>query len=73
MSAISDAERNILALPCQLGGMGLTNPTKSCAFHYKSSEKITTPLINLNINGEECPHDVWDDPGEVRSEKRKKS
>ena len=58
-STISDAEQDVLALPCRLRGMGLANLAKLCAFQYESSEKITAPLINfININEEECPYDV---------------
>lgn len=45
-NAVSDIERNIFSLPCRLGGLRITNPTKSCTFQYDSSEKITAPLVN---------------------------
>ena len=30
-NAVSDIERDVLAMPSRLGGMGMVNPTKSCA------------------------------------------
>ena len=44
---ITDEERQILALPCCLGGMGLINPTAVADEKLESSHTITSPLIFL--------------------------
>ena len=44
---ISDVERNLLALPCRLGGMGLVNPVAISDEQYTSSCNITRPLVSL--------------------------
>ena len=40
----SDSERNLLALPCRLGGMGIANPAMMCDLEHSSSLKVTKPL-----------------------------
>ena len=49
-SAISDSERELLALPCRLGGLGIPDLTKSSSWHYQASLDICRPLINLILN-----------------------
>ena len=56
---ILDVERDLLALPCRLGGMGLINPTKICDDHFSHSEEITGPLVNLIIQQKlDIPEDL---------------
>ena len=43
---ISTSEREVLALPCRLGGLGLPYPS-SFAVQYHSSREITYPLARL--------------------------
>ena len=45
--SISDSERDLLALPCRLGGLGLTNPTKIASTQYQASQDISKPLVSL--------------------------
>ena len=45
--AITDAERDLLALPCRLGGLGIPNPTKISNQHYDTSIEVTAPLVEL--------------------------
>ena len=45
--AITDAERDLLALPCRLGGLGIPNPTKISNQHYDTSIDVTAPLVEL--------------------------
>ena len=40
----NDFERNLLALPCRLGGMGIANPAKNSDLEYTASIKVTKPL-----------------------------
>ena len=46
-TALSDAERRVLALPVQDGGLGIPIPTTSAANQLESSTFITQPLVNL--------------------------
>ena len=59
-NAISDSERDLLALPCRLGGLGIINPTKISSIQHHNSEKITKPLVEMIIQQKQlCPSDVW--------------
>ena len=46
--------RDLLALPCRLGGLNLTNPTHTSDGEFKSSCRITAPLAALIIQQEQC-------------------
>ena len=39
------AERDLLALPVRMGGLGITNPCHSAASEYETSTAITEPLV----------------------------
>jgi len=39
-----DIDRDLLALPTQVGGMGIINPIKTCSFQFSTSEKVTMLL-----------------------------
>ena len=45
----SNLERNILALPPRLGGMGITNPVSNTQYEYESSRKVTSSLTQQII------------------------
>ena len=45
----SVAERDLLALPARLGGLGLTNPTSESAHAFEASKRITAPLVALIV------------------------
>ena len=51
----SDVERNLLALPPRMGGLGIINPTKISDSEYDNSVKLTKELklhiINQDVNG----------------------
>ena len=51
-SMISDAERQLLALPPKLGGLGITNPTQTSTQHYEASQEFCTPVVNCIMNQE---------------------
>jgi len=42
-----DLERDLLALPTRIGGMGIINPVRMCAFEFNASNKVTMPLQSL--------------------------
>ena len=46
--SVCDTERQLLALPTCLGGLGLTIPSKTALFEHISSLKVTAPLTALN-------------------------
>ncbi len=48
--APSDTERELLALPARLGGIGLTNPTTTSDLAYSTSKQVSAPLYNLILN-----------------------
>ena len=46
--AITD--RDILALPVRLGGLGIANPSSDANFDYTSSVKVTAPLVEQIVS-----------------------
>ena len=46
-----DSERDLLALPARLGGIGVINPTTLSDSAYSASKQISAPLYNLILNG----------------------
>ena len=40
----NDFERNLFALPCRLGGLGIANPAKASTSEYRASQQVTKPL-----------------------------
>ncbi|MCP4492898.1 MAG: hypothetical protein GY820_37190, partial [Gammaproteobacteria bacterium] len=44
---VSDSERNIIALPAKLGGLGIYDPTKTADREYRCSRLITKQLVDL--------------------------
>ena len=57
--APNDDERDLLALPIRLGGMGLADPSRSTATHYQGSVRAAEPLSKLiedqvNEMGDAC-------------------
>ena len=43
---VSDAERQILALPLKHGGLGLTDPRETAKMEYEHSTQITNKLTD---------------------------
>ena len=46
----SDELRNLLALPCRLGGLGILNPTHSASHEYIASKEVTAPIVSSILN-----------------------
>ena len=46
-AAFNDTNRDLMALPVHLGGLGITNPSSQSTSHNNASEKITAPLVAL--------------------------
>ena len=49
LTGSSVAERDLLALPARLGGLGLTKPTSESAHAFEASKHITAPLVALIV------------------------
>ena len=47
MAAPSDIERNVFALPCRLGGIGVANPMRLSSSECLASVQVTKPLTDL--------------------------
>ena len=54
----TEAERNLLALPVRLGGLGLINPVENAAYEFNASTAITEPLVQQIVRQE---HEIPDD------------
>ena len=52
-AAPSDLERELLALPARLGGLGLLNPSHLSTTEYSASMKVTQPLVDRIIKQDE--------------------
>ena len=46
-NAPNNTERDLLALPARLGGIGIIDPTQLTASHYTTSKNVSTPLVSL--------------------------
>ena len=44
--APNDELRNLLALPCRLGGIGIVNPISTADQEYSASKEVTSPIVN---------------------------
>ena len=67
-------DRNILALPIRLGGLGLGNPSLEARREYASSVKVTKPLVEQIVSqSHQLPEDSLTKLAqqEVRSERSK--
>ena len=50
--APNDKLRDLLALPCRLGGLGLLNPTRTADYEYSASKEVSTPIVNSIVTHE---------------------
>ena len=71
-STMSDTERDVLALPCRLGGLGIINPVKSSVLQHECSELITAPLVKLIINDCDFSQDTLDEKTKAQLGVKKK-
>jgi hypothetical protein len=73
--APNDELRELLALPCRLGGLGILEPTCLAGHEHKASKEITTPIVRsiLLHEGRYTPETLADQlcaVTEIRTEKR---
>ena len=47
---ISDVERELLALPCRLGGLDIPDFTKSAISQFQASKRICSPIVDLILD-----------------------
>ena len=52
-NAFNDTERDLLALPVRLDGLGILDPCKKSALHYSMCEAISAPLVRLILDQSE--------------------
>ena len=67
-------ERDILALPVRLGGLGIADPSSDATFDYTSSVKVTAPLFEQIVSQvHQLPKDslIRSAQQEVRAERAK--
>ena len=71
-NAFNSTEREMLALPARLGGLGISDPSKKCAIHYSTCETISAPLVHLILDqSEEYTQDVKAEQTRLRKSIRK--
>jgi len=54
----TDAERNLIALPVRMGGLGLENPCQTACSEFLSSTSITAPLVQRITTQSYSPPDA---------------
>ena len=52
-NAFNDMEKDMLALPARLGGLGILDPCRTSALHYSTCETISAPLVRLILDQSE--------------------
>ena len=66
--ALSNAERELIALPAQLGGLGISIPTRSANRQQVSCSQVTAPLVDLiNSNAMDYPREVQQEQKEMKA------
>ena len=50
--APNDELRDLLALPCRLGGLGIQDPTRMASHEHSASREITTPIVRSILSHE---------------------
>ena len=55
---VAETERDLLALPVRMGGLGLVNPVNQSRQEYEASIKATGPLVKqITKQAAEAPND----------------
>ena len=50
--ALSDNFRDLLSLPCRLGGLSIVDPTNLADAEYIASKEVTAPIVKSLLNHE---------------------
>ena len=55
----SEAERDLVALPVRMGGLGLINPSDSADAEYSASIRVSAPLVSkIEAQSHETPEEA---------------
>ena len=66
--ALSDTERELIALPACLGGLGIPKPSCSARLQQEACAEVTAPLVDLiNVRAGKYPKSVQQDQRQVKS------
>ena len=49
---VNDIERDLIALPARLGGLGISNPVDATHIAHENSKFISLPLVNIILRQE---------------------
>ena len=76
--APNDELRDLLALPCRLGGLGILDPTRMASHEHSASKEITTPIVRSILSHDgRYTHETLADQlsavAEIRKKKRARS
>ncbi len=72
LNTFNGAERELMALPVRMGGLGITNPTTQTAYQYSTSMMVTAPLTALILQeSPTCSTDVKSLQQKAKTEARK--
>ena len=71
-STMSDTERDVLALPCRLGGLEIINLVKSSVLQYECSEVITASLVKLISSDSDFSQYTLDEMTKAKLDVKKK-
>ena len=66
-AGFTDQERALLELPARLGGLGITNASKTASLNHHNSVQLTRPLVDLirhQVKG--CPQAVRDEQARIK-------
>ena len=58
-SSCSEAERDLIALPLRMGGLGLINPSDSADAEYSTTIRVSAPLVSkIEAQSHEAPEEA---------------
>ena len=66
----SEVERDILALPAHLGGLGIPNPSTLSQSSFHSSVTLTAPLVRLIMAQDPCSSTTYEDINSITEAKK---
>ena len=55
---VTKVERDLLAYPVRMGGLGFTEPVVTSSSEYEASIKVTNPLVRRIVEQEHQPPDA---------------
>ncbi len=65
----NEAERDLLALPCRLRGVGLSNPASRSPMEFEASQRIAGPLKTLILDGSpNITFEAWEEQSNAKTQ-----